>query len=55
MLAMTIGAALWATSNTANEIGRTVTKTRHIGCKYGYQNLKWNAKSPMFDRAARRA
>jgi hypothetical protein len=51
MLAMAIGASLWATSNTANEIGRTVTKTRHIGCKYGYQNLRWNPKSPMFDRA----
>jgi urocanate reductase len=51
MLAMAIGASLWATSNTANEIGRTITKTRHIGCKYGYQNLRWNPKSPMFDRA----
>lgn len=51
MLAMAIGASLWATSNTANEIGRTVTKTRHIGCRYGYQNLRWNPKSPMFDRA----
>ena len=51
LLAMAIGASLWAASNTANEIGRTITKTRHIGCKYGYQNLRWNPKSPMFDRA----
>lgn len=51
MLAMAIGASLWGTSNTANEIGRTITKTRHIGCRYGYQNLKWNPKSPLFDRA----
>jgi urocanate reductase len=51
LAAMDIGASLWATSNTANEVGRTITKTIHIGCRYGYQNLKWNPKSPLFDRA----
>ncbi len=51
LLAMGLGAALWATNNTANEHGLTISKTIHIGCKYGYQNLKWNPKSPMFDRA----
>jgi len=51
LLAMAMGAALWATNNTANERGLAITKTIHIGCKYGYQNLKWNPKSPMFDRA----
>jgi urocanate reductase len=51
LAAMDIGASLWATSNTANEVGYTVTKTIHIGCRYGYRNLKWNPKSPMFDRA----
>jgi len=50
-LAMALGASLWATSNVANEYGRAITKTIHIGCRYGYQNLKWNPKSPMFDRA----
>jgi urocanate reductase len=49
--AMEIGASLWATSNVANERGYQVTKTIHIGCRYGYRNLKWNPKSPMFDRA----
>jgi succinate dehydrogenase/fumarate reductase flavoprotein subunit len=51
LAAMDIGASLWATSNTANEVGYTVTKTIHIGCRYGYRNLKWNPKSPLFDRA----
>jgi urocanate reductase len=51
LLAMALGASLWATSNIANEYGRAITKTIHIGCRYGYQNLKWNPKSPMFDRA----
>jgi succinate dehydrogenase/fumarate reductase flavoprotein subunit len=51
MLAMAIGAALWGTSNVASERGRSVTKTRHIGARYGYENLRWNAGSPMFARA----
>jgi urocanate reductase len=51
MLAMGIGAALWATSNQQNDGGRAVMKTRHIGCRYGYVNLKWNPKSPMFPLA----
>ena len=51
LLAMDIGASLWAASNTANERGYTVTKTLHIGCRYGYRNLKWNPKSPVFERA----
>jgi urocanate reductase len=51
LAAMEIGASLWATSNVANEVGYQVTKTIHIGCRYGYRNLRWNPKSPMFDRA----
>jgi len=50
-LAMAIGAALWATSNQSNEGGRAVTKTAHIGCRYGYQNLKWEPGSPIFHLA----
>jgi urocanate reductase len=50
-LAMAIGAALWATSNQSNEGGRAVTKTAHIGCRYGYQNLKWEPGSPIFKQA----
>jgi hypothetical protein len=51
LAAMDIGASLWGTSNVANEVGRSITKTYHIGCRYGYQNLKWDPKSPLFDRA----
>jgi FAD binding domain-containing protein len=50
-LAMAIGAVLWGTSNVASERGRTVTKTRHIGVRYGYENLRWNPGSPMFSKA----
>jgi hypothetical protein len=28
-----------------------VTKTRHIGVRYGYENLRWEPKSPMFQQA----
>jgi len=51
LAAMDLGASLWATSNVANERGLQIAKTIHIGCKYGYRNLKWNPKSPMFDGA----
>ena len=51
ILGMAIGAALWATSNQSNEGGRAVTKTAHIGCRYGYQNLKWDPQSPIFAQA----
>jgi urocanate reductase len=51
LAAMDLGAALWATNNVASERGYSITKTLHIGCKYGYRNLKWDPKSPMFDNA----
>jgi hypothetical protein len=51
ILAMTVGAALWATANQTVEAGAPISKTRHIGCRYGYVNLKWNPESPMFKLA----
>ena len=51
MLAMAIGAQLWATGNQTNPRGVAITKTLHIGCRYGYRNLKWDPKSPMFKLA----
>src|SRR5262245_50348129 len=51
ILAMAIGASLWSTSNQSNDGGRAVTKTRHIGVRYGYENLRWDPKSPMFAQA----
>src|SRR5262245_4919632 len=50
LLAMSIGASLWATANQSNDGGLAIAKTRHIGARYGYQNLKWNPKSPMFPK-----
>lgn len=49
--AMAIGATLWGTANQSTEGGRAVTKTRHIGCRYGYDNLKWRPDSPVFPLA----
>lgn len=51
LAAMDLGASMWATNNIASERGYSITKTIHIGCKYGYRNLKWDPKSPMFDGA----
>lgn len=51
MLAMAIGASLWATGNQANPRGLALTKTIHIGCRYGYRNLKWEPESPIFKLA----
>ena len=48
-LAMAVGAVLWGTANQQN--GLAITKTKHIGCRYGYVNLKWDPKSPMFPLA----
>jgi succinate dehydrogenase/fumarate reductase flavoprotein subunit len=48
LLAMEIGAALWSTGNQANPRGLAITKTIHIGCRYGYRNLKWEPESPIF-------
>lgn len=39
--AMAIGAALWATANQTAEAGIAISKTRHIGCKWGYNSLIW--------------
>lgn len=50
-LAMAIGAAFVSAGNSANGAGPLITKTLHIGCRWGYRNLKWDPKSPMFDKA----
>ena len=51
LAAMRIGAALWATANQTKESGNYMSKTRYIGCKWGYSSLIWEPDSPMFDRA----
>jgi len=50
ILALRLGAALWGTSNINTGAGTPITKTIHIGCRWGYANLKWNPKSPIFDK-----
>ena len=49
--AMAIGAALWATANMTKESGNYMSKTRHLGCKWGYNSLIWQTDSPIFGRA----
>jgi urocanate reductase len=48
--AMAIGAALWGTANQTMEAGNYMSKTAHIGCRWGYSSLYWPADSPIFDR-----
>ena len=48
MLAMAIGADFVASGNQANGAGPLITKTLHIGCRWGYRNLQWDPNSPMF-------
>lgn len=46
--AMEHGAALWATANQTTESAAAITKTRHIGCQWGYSSLAYEPESPMF-------
>ncbi len=51
LAAMEIGACLWATANQTAEAGSAITKTRHIGCRWGYATLVYQPESPMFHLA----
>ncbi|HUJ25849.1 MAG TPA: FAD-binding protein [Myxococcales bacterium] len=56
LLSQKCGASLWALGNeTSGEDqgtgGAEITKPGSIGCRYGYQNLKWNNASPVFGLA----
>ena len=51
LAAMDIGASLWATGNQTNDEGAQITKTRHIGCRWGYSSLVYEPDSPMFPQA----
>ena len=48
LAAMEHGAALWATANQTTESAAAITKTRHIGCQWGYSSLVYEPESPMF-------
>ncbi len=51
LAAMEIGASLYGTANQTTEFGLTIMKPGHIGCQYGYSNLKWVPESPYFHLA----
>jgi succinate dehydrogenase/fumarate reductase flavoprotein subunit len=51
LAAMDIGAALWATANQTSESGAAITKTRHIGCRWGYSSLVFLPESKLFHLA----
>jgi succinate dehydrogenase/fumarate reductase flavoprotein subunit len=50
LAAMDIGASLWATGTQTAEVGPAITKTRHVGCRWGYISLYYEPDSPIFDR-----
>ena len=49
--AMAIGASLWGTANQTVEEGIAISKTRHIGCQWGYSSLVWEPDARIFDLA----
>ena len=51
LAAMEIGASLWATANQTSESGAAITKTRHIGCRWGYSSLVFQPESKLFPLA----
>ncbi len=51
LLAMKIGGSLWATANQTSEAGAAITKTAHIGCRWGYGELVLEPDSPLFPTA----
>ena len=48
LAAMDIGASLWATGTQTSEVGPAITKTRHVGCRWGYLSLYFETDSPIF-------
>jgi succinate dehydrogenase/fumarate reductase flavoprotein subunit len=51
LAAMDVGASLWATAIQTSESGAAITKTRHIGCRWGYASLVYEPDSVMFPQA----
>jgi urocanate reductase len=48
LAAMDIGASLWATAIQTISAGVWITRTAHIGCRWGYNSLVWEPDSVMF-------
>ena len=51
LAAMAVGASLWGTANQTVEEGIAISKTRHIGCQWGYNSLIWQPDARIFDLA----
>ncbi len=51
LAAMDIGASLWATAIQTIPAGVWITRTVHIGCRWGYTSLVWEPDSVMFAQA----
>ena len=51
VMAMAIGASLWATALQTSQSGAAITKTVHIGCQWGYGQLVIETDSPIFHLA----
>jgi len=50
LAAMRLGAALWGTASQSMAAGNWISKTEHIGCRWGYSSLWWQPDSPIFDK-----
>src|SRR5215470_16335779 len=48
LAAMDIGASLWAVACQTRDGGAAITKTRHIGCRWGYSSLVFLPESKLF-------
>src|SRR5665213_2023927 len=51
LAAMDVGASLWATGTQTSEVGPAITKTRHVGTRWGYLSLYYELDSPIFHLA----
>jgi succinate dehydrogenase/fumarate reductase flavoprotein subunit len=51
LAAMDIGASLWATAIQTIDAGVWITRTAHIGCRWGYSSLVYEPESPVFPLA----
>ena len=52
--AMEIGASLWATGTQTSEVGPAITKTRHVGTRWGYLSLYLRDRQSRSSISARR-
>jgi succinate dehydrogenase/fumarate reductase flavoprotein subunit len=51
LAAMDIGASLWGTAFQTSGFGPAITRTRHIGCRWGYTSVVFETDSPIFHLA----